>query len=225
MVQKMNKFSDLDFKYPTHFLTLSNIKIPISIHIKDISLRHTQTLDILEDDYDINRAEEIELIKSKLNFINCNLKCFNSFEETFLEFYGLDKIEDILYFLDERDMVKYSIHISEIINLMIGTYRERLYSSLKLDEESPVIHYKDDDNKPKNLKEYLKFTDTYILAQSFIEFTGTPFFSENIGKGVDEYSWREIEFRMAYLTMKNKCESLEHKWQMFKMEERQKNGK
>lgn len=222
MKQERVRFEELDFIYPQHFLEINSFKIPIYAHIKNIRTKYIDEISIGDnyDDFEFKRLRQISI--SKLNFIHINTKdkIFNGFTQTFLEHYSLNEVEDLLYYFDEMDLKEFNEHFKKINSFLMITYRNRLYNMLKLDETEPEIGYKEKNDKPKELKEYLKYTYGYIIAQSVMEYTSQPFFEENIGRAVNEFSWREIEFRLSYLTMKNKCEALEHKWQMKKLDDK-----
>lgn len=215
-MKKRVSFDELDFMYPKHFFQISNFKIPISIHIKDLKFSYTKEIEIsgVGEDFEFEKLKLLNIFKQNLIFINTKDNLYDGFTKNFLEYYNLNNLEDLLLYLDEFDFNLFIEHIKPIINFMIATFRNRLYNMLKLDEKEPNIPYTDKHKKPKELEEFLKYTEGYIIAQSIIEYSPQPFFDENIGKGVNEYSWRELEFRLAYLTMKNKIESIENKWQM-----------
>lgn len=222
MKQERIRFEELDFIYPQHFLEINSFKIPIYAHIKNIRTKYVDEITIGEnyDDFEFKRLRQVNI--SKLNFIHINIKdkIFNGFTQTFLEYYNLKSTDDLLYYFDEMDIQEFNNHFKNINSFLMTTYRDRLYNMFKLDEKEPDIRYKDKDDKPKELKDYLQYTYGYIIAQSVMEYTAQPFFEENIGRAVNEFSWREIELRLSYLTMKNKCEGLEHKWQMKKLDDK-----
>lgn len=210
------RFEELDFIYPQHFIEISNFKIPVYAHIKNIHFNYADEIKIGDnyDDYEFEFLKRIKVAKINFHHINITDKLFDGFTKNFLEYYELNNLHELLEYLDESDIMEFNLHFKKINTFLMNTFRNRLYNMLKLDEKEPEIPYKDKHKKPKDLEDFLRYTEGYIIAQSIIEYSPQPFFDENIGKGVNEYSWRELEFRLAYLTMKNKCESLEHKWQM-----------
>ena len=216
--RNQNSLNNLTFNYPKHTIKVGGYLIPILVDMKNIYPEQNNELkigliqeeDVMSFEYD--RVKVIDSFSKKLNHINVEDKLYDNFSKNFLEYYKLKKVRDLLYILDEADILTIISHINKIIPIMINEFRKRLYESLKLDEKEPYIDYKDKNPMPDNIKDYLIYTDFYILCQAIIEYNPTPFFKENIGKSIDEWSLREYETHMAYLTAKNKFETIQHKW-------------
>ena len=218
-------FRDLSFNFPDYSLKLNRYIIPIKLKIENIKLLKYSELDLsyIQDEYlgfEFERYKEIKLMTDNLVHINTEDKLFNNFKQTFLQYHNLKSIDEVLEYLDIADMYSFNKSISSKIPFMIKIFRERLYNSLKLDIEPPHIKYEPKKDKPQNIKDYLQFTENYIFLQSLIEFSPQPFFSENNNKTPDEWSMREYETRLAYLTAKNRFESTENLWQMKSMDDK-----
>jgi len=74
----------------------------------------------------------------------------------------------------------------------------------------PKIELKDSMNNSKTYKAHshlLRLNTDFITLQSFIEYDATPLFSENIGKGAIDFSWREKELRRLYIKSKTEYDS------------------
>jgi len=218
-MSSQSSFKELSFCYPNHSIDIANIKIPIKVHISQISDYKDESLQIglIEEvdnmGFEFEKNKEFEIIRSNFKFINIKDRLYEDFTKNFLEYYEIDSTDELLEFLDESDIMIYTNHIFKIISAMKIIYIKRLHNSLGLDKEKPKIDYTSEHKMPSNIQDYLKYTETYMLSQSFIEFNSTPFFSENIGIAVEEFSWREIKLRLAYMTMKFSTEDTVNTWQ------------
>lgn len=220
-------FRDLSFNFPDYSIKLNKYIIPVKLKIENIKMPKYSELDIsyIEDEYlgfEFRQNKEIQAMRDSLIHINTEDKLFNNFKQTFLQYHNLKSIDEVLEYLDIADMYAFNKSISSKIPFMIKIFRDRLYNSLKLDIEPPRIDYKSKHEKPENIKEYLQYTENYIFLQSLIEYSSEPFFSENLNKTPDEWSLREYETRMAYLTAKNRFDSTENLWQMKSMDTKDK---
>ena len=158
MNKKRNDLYDLDFCLPKHIIQLSSFKIPILIHINKITFQRDIELDInidTEMSYEYKKLKELENYKWYFRFINIEDKIFDNFSKTFLEYYNLETLDELLYILDEIDFNELVSHINPLINFVVDLYRERLYNMLKIDEKEPNIHLKDKYPMDKEIKEYL----------------------------------------------------------------------
>ena len=220
--QKFNQrinFNQLSFEIPKHSIRVGKFLIPIHIHIKNIYIGNKSEeveLEFMNDEmsFEFERLKIIEY--QKRNFIHINVadKIYNNFNQNFLEYHNLESIDELLFFFDEYDLKTINDHIDKYLTYMIKEFRDRLYNTLKIDDKPPKVGYKPETEMPKNIKDYLTYTEGYILSQSNLEFgNGVPFFEENIGKSYNEYSFREKEIILAYLTMKNRTESISSEYQ------------
>lgn len=216
MEKKRNDLFDLDF-YTKHTIEINGILVPINIHIKNIQLQKDTNLHIFEDgdhlEYEYEKLRNIENFKWYLKFINVKDKLFEGFTKNFLEYNELESIDELLYIFDEMDFKELISHCITIINAMMEEFRERLYDMLKIKDKVPNIKLKEKYKMPENIKEYLKFTYGYTISQMAIEHNPTIFFPENKNKAIIEWSFREFELHLAYLTIKSRIESTEDRWQ------------
>lgn len=212
--------NNLSFIYPKHTLKINDFLIPILIDVSNIYYNQFEELKIgligIEDElsYEYEKLKVIDRFKNTFIHINIKDKLFDNFTKNFLEYYKLNTLNDLFYILSDYDMLKIINHISQIIPSMIKIFRDRLYAGLKLDIKEPVISVKDENPMTSEIKEYLSYTELYILAQSVIEYNATPFFPENKKKTVSEWSIREYELHLSYLTIKSRFENIQNKWQI-----------
>ena len=216
MEKKRYDLFDLDF-YTKHTITINDTLIPIYIHLKDINLQRDNNLHIFEDgdpfEYEYTKLGDLKSYTWHLKFINTNDKLFDDLTKNFLEYHNLSSIDELLYIFDEIDLRELISHLMVIINSMMNEFRERLYNMLKIEEKVPKISLEEKYKMPENIKEYLQFTYGYTISQMAIEHNPTVFFPENKGKSIIEWSFREFELHLAYLTIKSRIESTEDRWQ------------
>jgi len=223
MMVRTNNFSDLTFSYPDYSIKIQKYIIPVKLKIENIIIPYESELNVeyCDDEYlsfEFERFKEIKKASENLIHINNNDKLYNNFKQTFTQYHNLKDVYDILDIFDIKDLYEFNKSIFEKIPFMLKVFRDRLYNSLKLDIKEPEIGYKPKNDKPKDLKEYLQYTENYIFLQSIIEYSPSPFFQENISKAPNMWSLREYETRLAYMTAKNRFESVENSWQLKSME-------
>lgn len=218
--------SDLSFSYPKHTIKVGDYLIPIHIHIKNIyPPKQSEELKIgligIEDEmsFEYERVKLLDRFKEIIQHINTEDKLYSNFTKNFLEYHELESLYDLFFRLGEYEILQIVHHINKILPSMISIFRERLYKSLKLDIKQPNITYKSPYELTPDLKEYLNYTEFYILCQAVIEFNPTPIFEENKNKSISEWSLREYEVHMSYLTAKNRFEDTLNKYQGKQMED------
>ena len=81
----------------------------------------------------------------------------------------------------------------------------KIITDIKLDKEYPKA--------PDDVNEFTLRDRTFMLAQLSIEYNPTPIFPENKDKTMHEWSFREVEFHLAYITCKTRIESVENRYQ------------
>lgn len=210
-------FESLDDPIPRHSVKIAGIDIPILIKIGDIKFMRNNDLDIGFDgdpmELQFNKIKELENYKWYLKFINNTDPLYEGYTKTFTEYYELNSTYDLLTILDRNDIEELISHISVYINICIEEFTDRLYDMLKIKDEKPEISYTKKYEMKPNIKDYVTYTQGYIIAQMGMEYNPTAFFPENKGKSILEWSYREFELHMAYLTIKSKIESTQDEYQ------------
>jgi len=212
-------FRDLNFSYPKH----SFEGIPLHIHIGGIKTSNNEELDfeVFPDDefaYEHEKRIEIDFFKRNFSFINIKDKNFGeNFNENFLEHMGLDHVDDIMRIngCDEFFLIRFNNYIDEKKSVVWREFIRRLNILFNLNKKKPSFPLKKSMPKtPEKVQDYLSKDYTYIITQLAIEYnTSTPIFPENINKSIIEWSARELEYRMAFMTNKTRMENLETEWQ------------
>lgn len=208
-----------------------DFNIPIYIHIRDVHISNTTTVrlgdkgNIYFDEFGVEyeRLRERNNLKQYLKFINTDAKIFDNDSKNFLEFHNLKKIEELLDYLDIQDMGKIIMDIQEGINKVIDRFMKVLIFNMELDLDIPSSgKYEDDDKMPEDLSTFLQYTSEYIEGQILMEYNSNPFFKENKDKTPSEWSYREWEYRKAYVTLKSKKDSASEGYKANKMEKMRK---
>lgn len=215
---QINSFADLNIRYKKHNFN----NIPIDVHIKDIQPKGCDEIEIgvfqSDMDYEYVKLKEIEEIKRNFKFINVKDKLYNNFSKNFLEYNNMEDIEELIYMgYDEGFFNDLNNHIDEIKRIVLNEYTRRLNIMFELNIEPPVINIKDR-NIPQQINEYMKKDINYLIGQMGIEYNGTIYFDENIGKGISDWSFRELKLHLAYLTIKNRKEETSKKLEIFEHE-------
>jgi hypothetical protein len=223
-------FDSLDI-IKTHDMTIGVYDIPIKIHIKDIPSKDTSFPLYYNNEVNIegsdsillthkpskydrvrNDIAKIEVCKIYLKFIDTEIQLFNG--KNFLEFYGLDCVEDLLEELSSYELQKLIDICDEIMRNIINEFYDNMFEFLDKKEDIPKIHL--DDKSDSLFDEIVKYSSKgkgYLIAQIGIEFPANVFFQENVGKAISEWSFRELELQCAYMNEKNTIDGLMNKYQ------------
>lgn len=237
----MEKISDLNLyklnMYIETWTTINNVDIPIYIDIADINEYEEYSLnnkvEIVGDkiliDYTDNPFKKqlddyktIKDIKYYLKFVD-NRKLFDgkSWIEMMSNNFGTDiytGMQDIGLSLDMFKILKNEIvfHIHKLKTKCL----QIIVDLLDYDRDFPNIHLKDTDSSKlmKRYKEYLNYTQHMSLMQNAFEYTDSILFPENKGRAFFEYSFREINLKVMYISMKSRIESFINTLQSKSME-------
>ena len=238
MEKKIKSLNELDLNKLNmaieSYVEIKGVIIPLYIHLKDINdyKEHIEfkKIEIIRDNIKLDKTEhpfrkQIELykkmqeIKYYLDFID-NRPIFNgkTWKEVFL---GIDKDDDIV-----DGLVKIGFSLFDFIKLKneIGYYIQYLKKEcvktiielLDYERAFPNITLKD--NKMKQYENYMTYTQHMSILQNAFEYTNAVLFPENLGKAYFEYSFRELQLKVMYISMKNKIEGFINKVQSKLME-------
>lgn len=106
--------------------------------------------------------------------------------------------------------------IVKIMEVVKTIFQSNAIKFLELDQEYPSkdVPSKDKVEKTKVYKRFKKYMTTPVTlgySMSFMEYQGNTIFKENNGKTVEEYSWRELEFRRMFMKKKSSFENFNEK--------------
>jgi len=210
--------------------------IPLKIHIKDINdshitrirnRRYGEVLDMSQNHFD-KAYEELEKdakIQYYLKFINTEDKLFKN-NLTFLTYNYLKNIDDILDKIDLKDFQVIVNSVDDIMKDMIVEFFDIAKSFLGADKIQPSISLeKTNDVLWDKVMAYLDRPQGYLIAQLGIEFRGTPFFKENIDKAISDWSFRELQLHLMYISEKHKTDGTLEKYKAKKQEDAMKENK
>jgi len=220
---KISRLKELSEPYPKHSIRIGEFLIPILVHIKDIPyvIKDTSVdvdlsyrVDPLEFEY--NMLREIDIFRGNLKFINIEDKLFpddagNRLSLNFLERHNLKSLDQVMESLNIIELKKLNVHINKIIPKVIKNFDTALDEMLNLEKEPPDLKVKKSpeyESVSKTAKDYLEYPVDYIFFQMGIEYNPTPFFPENLGKCVYDWSYREIRLHLSYLSIKTRIEKV-----------------
>ena len=201
--------------------------IPLDINISKIKPNFCEEIELEvfqgENDYKYIKSKELNSIKRNFEFINYNEKLYDDTTNTFISFldlYDLKNIEDLLYRedLDLGFFIRLNDHIDNQKNVAMNIFLNRVYTMFGLYDEEPKIKIKQENTMNDEIKKYTKRDRNYMIGQLKIEYNSTPIFQENIDKCMEEWSWREMEYQLAFITSKHNKESVESKYHISEQE-------
>ena len=228
-------------------LSLGNNRyIPLKIHIKDIKdysgrVEHREDKPvILENKLRVYKEtpnfsfarirQDIEnknALKEYFKFIDTEIKIFEGGELNFLEYYGLNKVEGLLYMLEEEDYHTIITTCNEIIEEIKNEFNEALDRFLFNGETKPKVPTKNKniDAILSAITKYSNKPTSYLVSQLGVEYEANVFFEENIGKAISDWSFREVELQIRYLVEKNVVDGLFESYKSYQYEQAENNNK
>jgi hypothetical protein len=228
---------DLELCVQTWFEVEDGFNLPLFIHIKDIEYYQpniiNKKIDVYKNELRHNKLpnpfqEQLELLEFKeemmyyLRFID-NRKLFDDLKQTFAQYYfDANTVEELYEALMENGFTDNNLQrLKNEINFYICDIKDKFMKRVIqiLDYERKFPQFVISDKMPKEYQELLQYTNEMSKFQSGIEYSNVIIFSENIGKPLIEYSWREIELKCLYISMKNKIEGFLNAYQSHKMEQ------
>ena len=218
--------SNLTFKFPLHEF----MDIPLNLSIDRIYYDFDESLDfeIFQDnnlEFESEKLVEIKVLKRNFNFIETEEKLYDNFTKNFLEHNELESVDDLLFILNELELNRLNNYIDRYKVILKKEYDRRLNLLFRLQQKEPTINLKDKFPKPdKDIKDFTLRDRSYMLMQLATEYNPTPIFPENKNKTIDEWSFRETELHLAYLTCKTRIENVESKFQAKCQEDMMKDG-
>ena len=201
----------LSFKFPLHHYE----GIPLDLNIDKVfyGIEEVLDLEVFEDNYLCEKTYEIEQLSRNFNFIDVETKLYENRTKNFLEYNELESVDELLFKLDEFKLKKLNNYIDKYKLILQRICRRRLDELFRLKQKEPKITLKNKFPKLDNEDEISKFTvrdRTFMLAQLSIEYNPTPIFPENKNKTMQEWSFREKEYHMAYISSKTRIENVEN---------------
>ena len=221
---------------PNHNL---NIAIQSWIEIEDFVIPiYVDIADIKWVDEDFVVDDKIEMINGQIRFNKLN----SPFQQQYKDYSLKENIKSYLKFVDKRKLFNglnesyYEGNLEHFYNQLIQSgFTTLMFVNLKneinyyinkvkfkfltavteiLDYERSFPFIRQKEETPENIKKLMAYPSEMSLFQSAIEYTNTIIFPENIGKAFTDYSWREIQFKVMYISMKNSIEGFANKYSM-----------
>lgn len=222
------------------------LTIPLKIHIKDIKDErgiekafgsdefeyydeNNDKFKIIMNEphskYKVIREKILYLnnLKKYLRFIDTDIKIFDHGESNFYEYYNMDDVNELLQILSYNELKRITDKCDEMATNIIAEFFVNVKAFLNNDDICPTIDL--DDKPDKLLNEITKFANKpkgYLVSQLSVEFPANPIFEENYGKAISEWSFREIQLQIIYLSEKNKLDSLYERYKSKQYEDSKK---
>jgi hypothetical protein len=230
---------DLDIAYSSYCEIDDGVYIPLYIHVKDISSEYIfsdklEKVEIIKDGIRVDKTGKTPFLDFYLQDLNkktrlAYFKFIDSrkiFEgKKFIEYaYDCDTIEkfyDKIMNLGFTNTMfnKLKVEIEYYINKVKSEFRKKCRDFFDFDRKFPeYVKLKKEDEIPKDIEESMIYPYGMTLVQNAFEYTNSVIFKENKDKALIEYSWRENEFKVVYISMKSKIEGFTNKYQIYRTE-------
>ena len=239
---KVYNVDDLTF-FTTYTINLYDIDIPMICKIQDIKNGDgferipffldeennvNYTKDKFKTAYMLLEKRRIELLYFQ-KFLDYENKIF--FEDgeyyNFLEYYEFESLEDFFDLLDDVDKSKFVEQADKMIRFNIDEFTHRAKRHLGCDMKIPNIPKSNNptDHIWESICEYLGKTKGYLETQLITEFSNNIQFKENIGKSFDNFSIREVQYKLLYLHKKETSDGCIESYKAWKQEQTMKSTK
>ena len=234
--EKIVTLQDLDICYSTWCNITDDFQVPLFIHIKDI-----------KTDYEnIGKIEKVEFLRSSVRLNETGMSPFKKYYEDYLikkeiiyilsfiddrkmfnnktfleEFFNCNTAEEFYYILMKKGITDYQINklkneVEFYIKKVKDEFTQKCMDFFDYNRKFPDIKLKDE--LSKEITDLLIYSYGMTMVQSGFEYTNSIIFSENKDKAMNEFSWREVEFKAMYSSMENKIKSFSNKYYAKKAE-------
>lgn len=231
--------SELDICYESYFQVDENFVIPLLIHIDKIKNDKINNkklkIEFGKNCTKLNKTEnpfqdEIENYNFKndilyyLNFID-DRKMFENFKYNFVELICGKNDLNLLYDkLMEKGLTKFTFlkfksEIDYYISLIKNEFLEICKNIFDYERKFPP-EVKTKHSIDKKYKDCMIYPVNMTFIQPYLEYNNCIFFKENLNKAIIDHSWREIQFKTMYISMKSKIESFTNEYHLWKNENR-----
>jgi hypothetical protein len=224
-------FSEFDETIYSYFYINENICLPLRIDIADIKVysnsykflkckKEDNKIIIDKRDNPFKDDYEYYLLKQEIRkfLIHIDIKSKLFDNQNLLEYLKVKDLDELIdYLLEYLEVPIQTIsnlknELEFYIDILKGNFIDKVQKYLEINKNPKEFK---PDLKGVNPKDFdTHFTQSYIKLQSMIEYhNSTPLFSENIGKAYSDWSWREIQTRLMFLTRKNQVSTEENRMQ------------
>jgi len=232
----MKTLQSLNVSIESWFELTEDITLPIFIDIASIKEYKNNIenlkMDIQRSDFRLNKEEDPfekerkeysikEEIKRSLQFID-NRKMYGG--KTYIqEYFEVDDADQLLDLLINSGiqmdiLIRLKIEISYYIERVKFKFLVNAKEVLDYDRQFRTIVLKQE--TPEDIAKHSQYSQEMSKIQSSMEYNDSIIFPENIGKSFIEYSWREIYFKVLYISMKNKIEGFMNKYKQHEIEKK-----
>lgn len=212
-------------------LSIKTLNIPLKVDIKDVPTssigkvryrfdfvnKNKQIIKVKDDtDSHFKSNYELEDFIDNLKFIYkfIDFELYTLEGEQYKDVFGIYSVEDFIYFglnntlFSKDDYGFIYAYIMELISEARDIFTKKLIQVFDLFNQPPKIPLGEDDFEIKDeWRHFMGYDYNMITFQTASEFPMDIWFSENVGKGFYDWSWREHESKRIFLTRKNLLEN------------------
>ena len=225
----------LNVSIQTWYNLSEDYNLPIFIDIADIrdysNIPSKMKIDTARNDYRINQTDSpFKKVYEKYKLRQDLLRCLSYIDKrpiydgkTFIQHeYEVDTVEELLDILIESGIQADTfVMLKQQLNYYIDKVKFNFLINAKeiLDYDRDFTKFALKDETPQHIAKQMIYSPLMSHFQSGMEYTDIIIFPENIGKSFMEYSWREVSFKLMYISMKNKIEGFGNKYQQHRTDE------
>lgn len=213
------------------FTEVGGLIFPLKICIKDISQEREDIIDYKvefisnkDDDfvYNVDTTQspfykEIEMLDLKqktdhlFKFIDHSIR--DAKGKSVCDYLNIYTSDDFFEFIVDNEfisidnVIKMLYEVNFLVAKVKGMFLERAMDFLDWNRHFPNIKLKQESRIPESFKEATMYPSSMIGLQTVSEYPMEVWFSENVGKSYSEWSWREVELKKMYITMKTRIEN------------------
>lgn len=235
---------NLNMVIKSHAFIGKYFPIPLKISIEDVRpTTESPTyikLDMFQDGDNIGLIEdslykesvfyhcyEVEKVISTIDFIYkfIDWDLITPDLETYRDVYGVYNLKDFrefilnCHFITMDDLKFLEINVYNLIGKLKTEFSDKLVKIFNYDDTFPKIPMKKDDFIVEDSwLPYMSYDYNMITFQIASEFPMQIWFSENIGKGFYDWSWREHEAKRIYITQKHRIEDFKESVKAYNIE-------
>lgn len=220
-IQSYFEFNDLVFPLLIDIKKIKFFQEEIynyKVDIEDKYIKLDKTKNPFEDIY-----KKYEFKKNTIELLKYldNRKMFD--DKSFIEYtFGVDTTEKFFDILMKNGFSSTQlVKLKNQINFYISKLQFEFIDNVKilLDTDRNFPNYALKNEIPVDIAKFMQYSEGMTVFQSVMEYPAFVLFDENKGKAFNEFSWREVQFRAMYFSMKNKIEGFINTYQNWKLEQ------
>lgn len=211
--------------------------VPLNVHISKIredredeveylnidynSDRKILTIDKTDNPFNYDNMRYVNDMVYYISFIDNENKLYDNYTKTFFEHYKIKSANHLLSMITYTEMIKLRDSVKYYIVKVKKTFMDNLIKVIDYDRKFPYIKVNSKSKTPKDILENMGYSLPMTRLQVVAEFPMGVWFKENEGVAFSNWSWREIEAKTMYVSMKYKIDGFTDKYQASKMDKKE----